>query len=37
MTRAAVGQKLGEALSAYTLLTDPDYTKGFPRVSVRGG
>ena len=27
MTRAAVGQKLGEVLSAYTLLTDPDYTK----------
>ena len=26
MTRAAVGQKLGEVLSAYTLLTDPDYT-----------
>ena len=27
MERAAIGQKLGEVLSAYTLLTDPDYTK----------
>ena len=41
MTRAAVGQKLGEALSAYTLLTDPDYTKDsrvylFEEASLRG-
>ncbi|MFR8176923.1 MAG: hypothetical protein ACLVB5_07505 [Christensenellales bacterium] len=41
MTRAAVGQKLGEVLSAYTLLTDPDYTKYsrvylFEEASLRG-
>ena len=41
MTRAAVGQKLGEVLSAYTLLTDPDYTKDsrvylFEEASLRG-
>lgn len=41
MTQAAVGQKLGEALDAYTLLTDPDYTKDsrvylFEEASLRG-
>ena len=41
MTRAAVGQKLSEVLSAYTLLTDPDYTKDsrvylFEEASLRG-
>ena len=41
MTQAAVGQKLGEVLSAYTLLTDPDYTKDsrvylFEEASLRG-
>lgn len=41
MEQAAVGQKLGEALSAYTLLTDPDYTKDsrvylFEEASLRG-
>ena len=37
----AAGQKLGEVLSAYTLLTDPDYTKDsrvylFEEASLRG-
>ena len=41
MTQAVVGQKLGEALDAYTLLTDPDYTKDsrvylFEEASLRG-
>ena len=41
MERAAIGQKLGEVLSAYTLLTDPDYTKDsqvylFEEAALRG-
>ena len=41
MEQAAVGQKLGEVLSAYTLLTDPDYTKDsrvylFEEANLRG-
>ena len=41
MEQAAVGQKLGEVLSAYTLLTDPDYTKDsqvylFEEADLRG-
>ena len=41
MEQAAVGQKLGEVLSTYTLLTDPDYTKDsrvylFEEANLRG-
>ena len=41
MEQAALGQKLGEVLSTYTLLTDPDYTKDsrvylFEEASLRG-
>lgn len=41
MEKAAVGQKLGEALETYTLLTDPDYTKDsqvylFEEAALRG-
>ena len=41
MERASIGQKLGEVLSAYTLLTDPDYTKDsqvylFEEAALRG-